>query len=88
MSKRRNKISRKLSQLPKGLRNRIISQDDGGKNNHTRGLSNSIYLFEGWFSTEEGGDFWLNVYIIVDRQGYITSKQYRNIKREHGITGL
>ena len=88
MSTRRSKISRKLSQLPKGLRNRIISQDDGHENNHISDLSYSLYSFIGWFSTVEGPNFWSNVSIIVDRQGYITSKQYRNIKREHGITGL
>lgn len=88
MSKRRSKISRKLSQLPKGLRNRIISQDDGHENNHISDLSNSLYSFTGWYSTVEGPDFWTYVTLIVDNQGYITSQQYRNIKHKHGITGL
>lgn len=88
MSKRRSKISRKLSQLPKGLRNRIISQDDGYKNNHTSDLSHSLYAFNNWGSTIEGDDFWVDVTLIVDNQGYITSQQYRNIKHKHGITGL
>ena len=88
MSKRRSKISRKLSQLPNGRRNRIISQDDGHENNHISDLSNSLYSFTGWYSTVEGPDFWTEVTIIIDRKGLITSKEYNNINRQHGFTGL
>lgn len=90
-TRRKTKLKRKLSQLPKELVQRIINNktvplyvDDSETPSDIIG-----WLFT-WSRSPEKGPFWNTICDAVFNNGHysLTSKQYKNIKTKYGITDL
>lgn len=90
-TRKKTKLKRKLSQLPKELVQRVINNKTAPLDVDNSETPEYVigWVFR-WIESPEGGSFWSNIQdTIFDNGQYsLTSKQYKNIKTKHGVTDL